>query len=74
MSPQQIEDIVSRVGADANLTAPQMAAIFELVVVCIEGERERCASLIENGSFLHEGSPAKRFATEAAAAIRREPT
>lgn len=37
----------------------------------INAERERCAKVIENGSFLHDQSPAALFAKEAAAAIRR---
>lgn len=37
----------------------------------VEEERERCAKLIESGSFLHNQSPAAQFAKEAAAAIRR---
>ena len=36
-------------------------------------ERERCAKVIENGSFVHDQSPAALFAKEAAAAIRRGP-
>ena len=33
-------------------------------------ERERCAKVIENGYFLHDKSPAKIFADQAAKAIR----
>ena len=33
-------------------------------------ERERCAKVIENGHFLHDQSPAKLFADQAAKAIR----
>jgi len=42
--------------------------------VCIEdavkAEREACAKLLEGGSFLHDQSPAKLLADEAAKAIR----
>jgi hypothetical protein len=37
----------------------------------VEAEREACAQVLLNGSFLHDQSPAKLFAQEAAAAIRR---
>jgi len=33
-------------------------------------EREACAKLLENGVFLHDQSPAKLLANEAAKAIR----
>lgn len=33
---------------------------------------ERSARVVEGGSFLHSESPAAKFATECAAAIRRE--
>ncbi len=36
----------------------------------IEAEREACAKLLEGGSFLHDQSPAKLLADEAAKAIR----
>lgn len=45
-----------------------LSDVFE---TAIKDERERCAKVIENGSFLHDQSPAARFAKEAAAAIRR---
>ena len=36
----------------------------------VEAEREACAKLLEGGSFLHDQSPAKLLADEAAKAIR----
>jgi hypothetical protein len=46
----------------------------QLWQVCIEdvvkAEREACAKLLEGGSFLHDQSPAKLLADEAAKAIR----
>ena len=36
----------------------------------VNGEREACAKLLEGGSFLHDQSPAKLLADEAAKAIR----
>lgn len=46
-------------------------ADIERFAALIEAETiERCAVRIENGSFLHDQSPAKLLATEAAAAIR----
>ena len=36
----------------------------------VKAEREACAKLLEGGSFLHDQSPAKLLADEAAKAIR----
>jgi hypothetical protein len=42
-----------------------------VVLEAIRAEREACAKVLENGSFIHDQAPTKLFATEAAAAIRR---
>ena len=43
----------------------------EQVLAACRAERERCAVMLLNGSFLHDQAPAALFAKEAAAAIRK---
>jgi len=50
---------------------PLAEAIEHAINIHIATEREACAKVLENGSFLHDQAPTKLFATEAAAAIRR---
>ena len=42
----------------------------EAIDAAVLAEREACAKLLEGGSFLHDQSPAKLLADEAAKAIR----
>jgi hypothetical protein len=46
MTSQQVEDMVASVGADDKMTARQIADVFELVMVCVDAEREACAKLV----------------------------
>ena len=54
----------------AALDSPLTKAMKQNHKEAVLAEREACAKLLEGGSFLHDQSPAKLLADEAAKAIR----
>ena len=54
----------------AWLDSPLTKAMKQNHKEAVLAEREACAKLLEGGSFLHDQSPAKLLADEAAKAIR----
>lgn len=57
---------------DLGLLPEEISArVRGYVEEAVKEERERCAKVIEGGSFLHDQAPEAIFAKEAAAAIRR---
>jgi hypothetical protein len=65
----QAEDAAAR--AIARYVANyEIAKLHRQLQNAKQNERERCAKFIENGRFVHEGSPEAHFAKQCAAAIR----
>ena len=54
----------------ANVYMCSQSELFRFVNAIQAKERERCAKVIEDDHFLHDQSPAKLFADQAAKAIR----
>lgn len=52
--------------------SPLYADVKGLMELAIKETRERCAKILENGSFLHDESPAAQWARQVAKLIRED--
>ena len=74
MNQEQILSLTRQSGMAFHLGMPHPAVMQQLTrfAELVEAyAQDECAKLIENGHFLHDQAPAKLFADQAAAAIRR---